>query len=206
MKKIFFSLFAISIIFSAQAQQKVNKKSLKELANWMIGSFSSEVQSKSDSAYFDIRLHMARIWKKRTDGYWLYVEQAVASSMSKPYRQRIYHVYLQDDTTLVSKVYEMNSPKNFIGAWNNTAVFKSLTTDSLIDRQGCALYLHKNADGNYYGSTPGKECLSSLRGAKYATSEAIVEVNRLVSWDRGWDDKDKQKWGAEKGGYQFLKD
>ena len=114
-------------------------------------------------------------------------------------------MYLQDDTTLVSKVFEMTSPSRFIGGWAHTDLFNSLTKDSLIDRQGCALFLHQNAAGNYYGTTPGKDCLSSLRGAKYATSEAVIEEHRLVSWDRGWDDKDKQKWGAVKGGYQFVK-
>ena len=75
----------------------------------------------------------------------------------------------------------------------------------MIDRQGCAVYLQKNAEGNFAGSTPGKECVSSLRGATYATSVVTIYENKLVSWDRGWDKDDKQVWGAEKGGYQFIK-
>jgi CpeT protein len=27
----------------------------------------------------------------------------------------------------------------------------------------------------------------------------------LLSWDRGWDVNGKQVWGAEKGGYIFVK-
>jgi CpeT protein len=146
---------------------------------------------------------MKQIWKNRKDGYWLYVEQAMA--LQKPYRQRIYHLYIKDDTTLVSKVYEIPQPLRFAGAHNNIDLLKTITVDSLIDRQGCGIFLHKNGDGNYVGSTPSKECLSTLRGAAYATSEVIIEKDKLLSWDRGWSAADKQMWGAVKGGYQFIK-
>lgn len=205
MKKVI--VFSASIIISlvAFSQEKVTDKDLLELKNRMEGAFNSELQSKADSDYYNIHLHMAQIWKADKDGYWLYVEQAVAAALKKPYRQRIYHVYRQDDATLVSKVYEMNSPLRFAGAYANTDLLSSLTKDSLIDRQGCAIYLHKGKDGNFSGSTPGKDCLSSLRGATYATSEVVIYADKLVSWDRGWDKEDKQVWGAEKGGYQFIK-
>jgi CpeT protein len=205
MKNIFCVLAALFFSVNLAAQQKVNKKSLKQLKNRMEGSFNSNLQSKADTSYFDIHLNMKQIWKDRKDGYWLYVEQAIASALQKPYRQRIYHLYIQDDTTLVSKVYEMPQPLRFAGAHNNIDLLKSITVDSLIDRQGCGIFLHKNVDGNYVGSTPGKECLSSLRGATYATSEVIIEKDKLLSWDRGWNKEDKQMWGAVKGGYQFIK-
>ena len=80
-----------------------------------------------------------------------------------------------------------------------------ISADSLINRQGCAIYLRRIDKNIYKGSTPGKECLSSLRGAAYATSEVTIWPDRLISWDRGWNDKGQQVWGAEKGGYIFVK-
>lgn len=207
MNRIIIIIAAVfSFSLNTVAQQKLKNKDLKNLYQRMEGAFSSQQQSKEDSSYFDIRLHMKRIWEKRKDGYWLYVEQAVASAMSKPYRQRIYHVYKQDDSTLVSKVYEMPNPIRFAGAWGNIDLLQTITSDSLIDRQGCAIYLHKNKEGNYYGSTPGKECLSNLRGATYATSEVVIYADKLISWDRGWSKDDKQVWGAVKAGYNFIKE
>jgi len=205
MKRFVVLTITFFITVASIGQQKIADKDLLELKNRMVGVFTSEMQSKSDSDYFNIHLHMAAIWTDSKDGYWLYVEQAVAQSLKKPYRQRIYHVYQQDDETLVSKVFEINTPLRFAGAWNNTDLLKGLTTDSLIDRQGCAIFLHKDKEGNFSGSTPGKECLSSLRGATYATSEVVIYADKLVSWDRGWDKDGKQVWGAEKGGYQFIK-
>ena len=170
----------------------------------MAGEFSSEEQSKSDTDYFHIKLRMKPIWTNSTDGYWLYVEQAIATAEQKPYRQRVYHVYIQDDTTVVSKVYELKTPKIYAGGWKDMAMLQPLTKDSLTDRQGCGIYLHKIGK-NFTGSTPGKECLSTLRGAAYATSEVTIYKDKLISWDRGWNNEEKQMWGAEKGGYVFIR-
>ena len=205
MKQFIILSASFFISLSALCQEKVDERDLLELKNRMEGAFTSELQAKSDSDYYNIHLHMVHIWQRSEDGYWLYVEQAIASALKKPYRQRIYHVYKQDDNTLVSKVFEINAPLRFAGAYANTDLLKGITKDSLIDRQGCSIFLHKDKDGNFSGSTPGKECLSSLRGSTYATSQVVIHEDKLVSWDRGWDKEDKQVWGAEKGGYLFIK-
>jgi CpeT protein len=206
MKKLslFIALLTVALVLQAQSI-KLNKKDLKTLYGYMQGNFSSLEQSLKDTSYFNISLKMTKVKFKNTQGYWLYVEQAMATALDKPYRQRIYHLYANDDTTIVSKVYELKNSKQYIGGNNNKKLLKNITIDSLMDRQGCSIYLHKNAAGNYVGSTPSKECLSNLRGATYATSEVIIYPNKLESWDRGWNNNDKQVWGAQKGGYIFVK-
>ena len=198
------ALIALSLSVFGQTS-KVGKKDVKKLAEMMAGEFSSEGQSKTDAAFFHIKLRMKPIWAEKKDGRWLYVEQAASETEDKPYRQRVYHVYRQDETTIVSKVYEIKDAANYILGWKDEAKLKALSSDSLIDRQGCAIYLKKNADGTFAGSTPGKECLSTLRGASHATSEVTIFADKLVSWDRGWDKDGKQVWGAVKGGYIFKK-
>ena len=118
---------------SAQAQ-KIKQKDLKNVVARMCGEFSSEEQSIADTSFFNILLRMRRIWPEKKDGYWLYVEQSVATSQQTPYRQRIYHVFKSDDTTIISKVYEMFRPLKYAGAWNDPTKISILTTDSLIDR------------------------------------------------------------------------
>ena len=39
------------------------------LKQYMSGSFSSELQSKNDSDYFDIRLRMEPIWRQLTESF-----------------------------------------------------------------------------------------------------------------------------------------
>jgi hypothetical protein len=200
-------VFALFVCFSlaAFAQNKLGTKDLNDLKKMMSGAFSSELQAKNDSDFYDIHLKMKPIWEDRKDGFWLYVEQAIVSALEKPYRQRVYHVSILNDTTIVSKVFEMKSPLRFAGAYKNVDLLKSLTADSLEAREGCAIMLHTKSNGTFVGSTNQQDCLSSLRGASYATSEVVISKEKLVSWDRGWDATGKQMWGAVKSGYQFVK-
>ena len=204
-KHLFVKIILLCSFLMGQAQKKITPNDLQMLSEWMIGSFSSAEQAAKDTSFFDIRLHMVRIWKERNDGIWLYVEQATAKALSRPYRQRIYHLFIENRKTLVSKVFEISTPARFTGCYNKPELFSQINTDSLVDRQGCAIYLKKDASGNFWGATPGKECLSSLRGATYATSEVSIYPDKMISWDRGWDANDKQVWGAVKSGYVFVK-
>lgn len=204
--RLYLSIAGILIVHSISSQSlSVSKKDVRRLYEYMAGDFNSGAQAASDSAFYHVKLRMVPIWPQQKKGYWLYVEQAIAGAEDKPYRQRMYHVFRQDDTTIVSQVYEIKNPLQYAGGWNDLSKLTPLSQDSLINRQGCGIYLHKKADGSFTGATPGKECLSSLRGATYATSEVTIYPDKVLSWDRGWDASDRQVWGAVKSGYIFLK-
>ena len=178
---------------------------LLRLGAWMTGSFDSAAQAQADPEYFEIHLHMARIWPNRTDAVWLYVEQAVGGAPEKPYRQRVYRVTPAGDGRYDSAVYELPDPKAWIGAWVADFERPTLTPADLKEREGCTVQLELQADGTFAGSTAGDACGSTLHGAQYATSEVTVYEDRVVSWDRGFDARGEQVWGAEKGGYVFTK-
>ena len=180
---------------------------IETLASWMEGSFSSANQAESDpESYYDIRLFMRRIWPSRTDAVWLYVEQASAESLERPYRQRIYRLSRVDDGTLRSAVFTLpGDPLEFAGAWQEAEVLASLAVEDLVLREGCSIELRRAGPEAFAGSTRGKECGSSLRGADYATSEVLITPERVLSWDRGFDTENQQVWGAEKAGYIFDK-
>jgi len=195
----------IAQVLSSQALP-VKSKDLKTLYGYMAGEFSSGAQATADSAFFHVMLRMAPIWKKSKDGYWLYVEQSIATAQDKPYRQRVYHLSLEDDTTIVSQVYEIKNPLQYTGAWKDQTKLEGLSKDSLINRQGCGIYLHKQGCLSFFeGSTKDQQCLSAMRGAAYATSEVTIFPDKVLSWDRGWDAKGVQVWGAVKSGYVFVK-
>jgi hypothetical protein len=178
---------------------------LERLADWMTGSFSSQEQAAVDSDFYDIRLEMARIWTDREDGPWLYVEQAAASALDRPYRQRVYHLVRIDDRTFRSDVYTFAEPLDHAGAWKEEQPLAALNPELLELREGCSITLRALGTDLFEGSTQGKGCESTLRGARYATSEVRITATELASWDRGFDATDTQVWGAEKGGYIFKK-
>lgn len=178
---------------------------LDTLATWMTGTFSSAAQAAGDpEAYRPVRLVMLPIWQERSDGPWLYVEQAVVGAEERPYRQRVYHLSVPvDGFGLRSDVYELPAPERFVAAWDRPGAFEGVEPDDLELRDGCAIRLRRRADGAFAGETEGTGCRSRLGGAAYATSEVVVTADRLASWDRGFDAAHQQVWGAEKGPYVF---
>jgi len=184
--------------------KEMNCGDLHTLVSWMTGKFSSREQSAQDSAFFDIRLVMTRIWPERSDGYWLYVEQAVASAQERPYRQRVYHVTHVGNDIFQSAVFSIDNPDSFAGAWSDTSLLSALTESRIHLRTGCEIILRKR-DESYVGSTLGRLCGSELHGASYATSEVVILADRLISWDRGFNGEGDHVWGAETGGYVFRK-
>lgn len=168
----------------------------------LIGSFSSAEQAKNDTNYFDIRLNAVRIWED-TPGYWIYVEQAMASNLDKPYRQRVYHVF-PNLPRCISQVYTIKGDSDFVGLWKDKSKMKNLTIDKIELKNGCEVVLERKGD-KFVGGTQAKDCKSELNGAKYVTSEVILDENGLISWDRGYSAEGTQVWGAKKGGYIFKR-
>ncbi|MEM6783974.1 MAG: chromophore lyase CpcT/CpeT [Bacteroidota bacterium] len=174
------------------------------LADQLTGSFSSAAQAEADSTYFDIRLHAVPIWAERADGPWLYVEQAAASALERPYRQRVYHLSERADGTLVSAVYELpGEALAYAGAWQTPTQFAPLEPSQLVERAGCAVLLRSDDEGGFTGATHEQDCLSTLRGAAYATSEVEIGPGGMTSWDRGYAANGTQVWGAVAGPYRF---
>ncbi|MBS1517139.1 MAG: chromophore lyase CpcT/CpeT [Bacteroidetes bacterium] len=204
------ALFLLGIIFSSfiftgKADSQIKSTDVNSLVNLMEGSFSSEEQSLNDSDYYDITLHMKRIWKDRTDAQWLYVEQAVAQMQEKPYRQRVYRITNTQEGRFESAVFTFADPLRFAGDWKKDEPLEGLTPDSLLQREGCSVILTLMGEDHYEGGTVGNNCPSDLRGAEFATSEVKIFKDMIESWDRGFDEKGNQVWGAVKGGYIFKK-
>lgn len=192
---------------------------LEELVGLMTGSFSSALQHERDEKnYFDIRLHMTPIWPERSSvekGFWLYVEQAVATDPERPYRQRIYRVFTEEvagasgakTRVFKSEVYLLPGKPDdvlkFAGAWREPAKLEALKSDQLTLKDGCTVVLTRTAPSTYDGATVGKGCPSERGGATYASAEVHVSAAGLKTWDRGFNDKDEQVWGATQGPYIF---
>lgn len=193
--------FMLVVGAPAACESKVGDD-LEQLGSWLSGSFSSAAQAEADEDFFDIRLEMHPIWKDRSDGLWLYVEQAVASSLDKPYRQRVYRLRQLDENLFESRVYSLPSPEEHVGAFRDEVPLAKLTPADLELRDGCAILMRKKGE-SFSGSTLGRLCTSTLRGATFATSEVTISPRRVLSWDRGFDDAGSQVWGAVKSGYVF---
>lgn len=175
------------------------------LADWLSGSFDSSAQAARDARYFDISLNACRVWPSRTDGRWVYIEQARSDALDQPYRQRMYRVRYDGQGRLMSEVFAFPaSGRPAAGSWRDPDALNAFTPELLEPREGCDVYL-ADVGGRFEGGTEGEGCTSSLAGAAYATSEVVVEADRITSWDRGFDRAGDQVWGAEAGPYEFIR-
>jgi hypothetical protein len=189
-----------------------------ELERLLTGRFDSADQANTDKTYFSISLRICKVTSSDLGPRVLYVEQARMETLGKPYRQRIYVIGRRDERTAVSQVLELTSPKDWVGACDEPST-RSVTKAESVERPGCSVVLHRQADGSFVGATgdlewngstfekssSGVRCGSDLNGATYASSEVTLDEAGLLSWDRGFDDAGKQVWGATAGGYRFVR-
>jgi hypothetical protein len=197
--------WTLALAMAAVVAPRATVSDMQRLLGFMTGSFSSEEQARSDADFYDIRLQMVRVWPGHPDGYWLYVEQAAAESLDRPYRQRVYNLRQLDDDTIESRVYLLPDPLSCVGEWKKEIPLEPLLPEALVWKKGCSILIKKRNTKVFYGSTVARECASDLRGAAYATSEVEITAEALISWDRGYAADGRQVWGAVKSGYIFKK-
>ncbi|MFN7964471.1 MAG: chromophore lyase CpcT/CpeT [Acidobacteriota bacterium] len=177
-----------------------------EVAALLSGNFTSAEQAKEDKEYRDIHLSVAPAWTDRTDGHWLYVEQAVATALDRPYRQRVYHIVPGPDGTVISEIWLLPGDNaRFVGQYKQPKPLEGITPQELKRMEGCEVRLSRIAPHRYQGSTPDRSCKSNREGAVFTTSIVTLSQSGIDSWDRGWDDAGLQVWGAVSGPYKFRR-
>ncbi len=175
------------------------------LATWLTGRFDSADQAAQNSSYYKIQLQACEVDAPSMGTRVLYVEQASMGDLGNPYRQRLYVIepVEGEGVKVRSSIFAFDDPEAVVGLCRG-AVTWSESAFPVTERAGCAVTLTWN-DQDFQGGTQGKQCASTLGGAAYATSEVTVEADRLLSWDRGFNDSDVQVWGATEGPYEFIR-
>ena len=176
---------------------------VQQFIDYVEGHFDSSLQAKNDPDYYEIHLQMCTVEAPELGTHVLYVEQAIATSLEKPYRQRLYVVESIGPKTIRSNIYELYEPEAYIGSCSakDRPIF---VANDAKEKVGCHVDM-RFQEQKFIGKTEHGVCPSSLRGASFATSEVTISSSILESWDRGYDEEGGQVWGAEKGAYQFRK-
>lgn len=179
--------------------------SLAQLTDYMTGRFNSSEQAARDSAFLDVSLHMERIWERKHEGVWIYVEQALTATPDEPYRQQVYKLEELGSNKYLSRVFELANPDEYIGAAQKPKRFNKLLPNALEEMNGCALNLIYDERKQKFIGNMAEICYNDWNGAYVASSEVEITNGQVIRWHRGWDREGRQVWGAEKGGYVFLK-
>lgn len=186
--------------------QPENAGSLADLTAWLTGSFSSEEQaSEAPGRVAPVHMHQVRIWPDRDDAVWFYVEQALATEPASPYRQRVYRLIEAERGVFELDTFTIPDRVAHAGAWRRDDPLSALNPDALTLREGCTVVITTDGPDSFRGSTIGRGCPSQLSDASYATSHIRVSPNRIESWDRGFNARGEQVWGAVDSGYIFAR-
>jgi hypothetical protein len=177
---------------------------VEEYAGLVTGHFTSLAQHKADDRYGEVEADVTRIWPEKTDGIWLYQEQAFltgtkltrAEAKKTPYFQRIVHIYRADDGRIGRDVYSLTDPKAMVG-------MPRPFTSADLGEKGCPTQVERVA-AKYY-LTLREDCPNSWKGAVRLSSRNVTTPEGYANWDRGMDANGKQVWGPDAGGYIFLR-
>ncbi len=199
------ALFILASLFLPSGRAPAEPSALEHLAVFLTGTFSNADQARGDHNFRDATLHIAPIWIDRTDGPWLYSEQALTDALDHPYRQYIYQLVPLADNAPEIRIFELPDPIAATGAWKDPGRFARLTPANLSPQESCTMILHLQPDASFKGGTGGKGCPNTLRGASYSTTEITITHRQLIMWERGYNAAGTQVWGSIHGGYIFKK-
>lgn len=176
------------------------------MAEHLTGSFNSAAQAAADPSYYNISLIGCPVDAPELGDTVLYIEQAVADTPNRPYRQRLYVLEAMDADEDGARrgrsvVYSLIDEESFVGGCNDGGGW-TVTAEEAEIRVGCEVVLREEGD-DFVGGTIEDQCTTTLYGATYATSEVTLSEDLIESWDRGWYDDGTHAWGATDGAYRF---
>jgi len=184
------------------------------LAAWMTGTFDTFAQVARDETEHITYQHVRAIMKlapisvpELGAGRALYLEQALAGSEDKPYRQRVYFVTRQEGV-LINRIYRLTGQERFLGGTADPLRLTALTVDQLVPETGCDVAWARVREDLYAGTTGDQRtCKTSVRGATWVRSHIELTPSSITSLDQGFDDSGAQKWGPPDGtpGHTFLR-
>jgi hypothetical protein len=182
----------------------------EEYAATAVGRFSTEAQHRADARYDIVEARIIRIWPERTDGVWLYQEQAIINApgltpdaaRARPYFQFVARVVEIAPGVLRRDNFRVKDGAKWLNLGPGDARLATLAPDDLA-APSCHNRLERVASGVFIGGT--ETCANAFRGAVMMESRSVTTSDAYVNWDRGFDAKGARVWGPADGGYIFRR-
>jgi hypothetical protein len=198
------------LAFLAATALAAANAALDDYSTIAVGRFSSEAQHASDPAYDWAEARVIRIWPERTDGVWLYQEQAIVNAAgltpdqarARPYFQFVARVTQQLPGVLRRDNFRVLDGAKWLGLRGGDPRLARLSPADLAPAS-CHNRMERVAQGVYTGRT--ESCANAYKGAAWMQSLSVATRDMYVNWDRGFDAQGKRVWGPEAGGYVFLR-
>lgn len=177
---------------------------LADYARIAPGAYTSEAQHRADPRYDIVEAQVTRIWPERTDGIWLYQEQAIINrpgitpeaARAAPYFQRVARIARGPDGRIIRDNHVLTDPKAVVGR-------PEAITPAMLGPAGCHNVLERVATGHWTART--EACANGYKGAVEMRSMSVQTETVYANWDRGFDANGARVWGPADGGYIFVR-
>lgn len=178
---------------------------MEPLLSWFTGEFSSQEQAGYDPRFTSAELRLVEIWPGEGPFRWVYAEQFLTERAVRPFRQRIYRFSPLPDGRILMAELTMPRATDFAGAWRQPELLDSLTPQQLSLRQGCEIWLTRQASGEYAGHSKVGSCATDFGGATTLVQYLWIGPNSVRLLDRAYDNGARQRWGSPGEGYLYLR-
>lgn len=180
----------------------------EEVATRLEGMMDTAAQAVSNPKAPNVRMTTCRIQvtgrTQQPNAIFLYQEQALSRELTKPYRQRFLEISASPySQTVRSRAFKPADPSRWSG-WCNRPVADRVVTAEQLGAPICSVFLKRSGEV-YIGNTAAAGCPTTVRGAVRVTNHIVLHTSGMETWDRGFDAKGKQVWGAQSESYRFRR-
>lgn len=187
---------------------------LYRLASWMAGEFENRAQAKAEPVWYP---HI-RVWQRPVQlfdqGIALFLEQASALSLDRPYRQRLLHLSQSPTAAAITgQYYALTNPGEFQGASRDLERLRLLQLDSLERLPTCRLTIACQPGSQRFEAQAGEELCSFTYGGQQRFVQLGFTIRQsqgeteLQVHEKGVDPSTgKGLWGALMGPFKLIKD
>lgn len=188
-------------------QSKSLAEHAKTVAAMLEGKMDTILSSQSPNAS-SVRMTTCRVQVTNANttpaAIFLYQEQAILPNLAQPYRQRFLEIAPYPAIQRVrSLAFKPASSQKWIGYCNQPASKRVVQLQDL-GEPICSVFLVPQKD-SYIGHTPPEGCPANVRGAVRITNQIELTASGMKTWDRGFDVKGQQVWGAKNEAYQYRR-
>lgn len=201
-------LTMLAFALAAQAAAPAAPDLAETYAANVTGTYSSAAQHRADPGYDEVEARIIRIWPDRTDGVWLYQEQAIITqdgltpeeARARPYFQFVARVTPIGNGLLRRDNFRVLARERWVGVTGGDVRLAALSPADLAPAS-CHNRIELISPGYWIGRT--ESCNNAFRGAASMESRSISTPAGFVNWDRGLALDGSHVWGPRSGGYVF---
>ncbi|ERT05719.1 hypothetical protein M595_4327 [Lyngbya aestuarii BL J] len=199
------SLFGCGLILNSTPRQVL------EVVSYLTGVMETSAQAQAVTGAPSVRMTTCVVKvadadeiTQRSPAIFLYQEQAMTSNPQKPYRQRFLQISPSADGQKVeSATFVPPNLRALVNFCSQPESERLVTIEDIGDYR-CSVFLQP-AGSQYIGQTQPEGCPANYKGAVTITNRITLDAQSMETFDRGYDQKGNQIWGAEDQSYQYQR-